>query len=51
MQQTHAITETWNGFMPQCLMIMHDDYHDQVLIASKHLGSSPLKKSHPEIMK
>jgi len=29
MQHGHAIIETWVALMPQCLMIMHDDDHDQ----------------------
>jgi hypothetical protein len=29
MEHGHAIIETWVALMPQCLMIMHDDVHDQ----------------------
>ena len=31
MQHRHAKVETWVALMPQCLMIMHNDAHDQVL--------------------
>ena len=28
MPHRHGIIETWNAFMPSCLMVMHDDEHD-----------------------
>jgi hypothetical protein len=33
MQHGHAIIETYNALMKHYLMIMHDDAHDQVLVA------------------
>ena len=47
MQHVKAILETWNAFMPQCLVIMLDDAHDQVsnyFLTSGMLQSSPLKE-------
>jgi hypothetical protein len=38
--------------MQQCLLVMHDDTHDQVLVAFNiwDVTITPLKKSHPEIL-
>jgi len=33
MKHMSAILETYGAFMQQCLVIMHDDAHDQVLVA------------------
>jgi hypothetical protein len=33
MKHMSAILETYDAFMQQCLLIKHDDTHDQVLVA------------------
>ena len=47
MQHKHAILETWNALMPQYLMLILNDAHDQnfsCFLTSRMLQSSPLKE-------
>jgi hypothetical protein len=34
MQHLNVTKATWSAFMQQCLMLMHDDTHNQVLAIS-----------------
>jgi hypothetical protein len=33
MQHFNVINATWSAFMQQCLMLMHDDTYDHILVA------------------